>query len=353
MKRSALILAVLVSLALPATAGAKQYVLKHPRHENCRTHYVRKVEKVKRREHGRTVKVRETFCVYVAPKPVKTVAPATTTPTPVATTPAPTVTAPSPIITLHAHLDPGYVQNPSNPLHVIYSYSASATKTTQGVTSGEPDLPSGILELYNEGLLACSINVGGSTNEGSCPIEYSTYGNHSVVVEYLSGEASTTSGAEIERIEPPAVTNRKTWQPSTASMTITRSTAQVVVSADFHGATHVGLTDNLGDTCTATVTGSEAACLMPVTGEPDSLTVAYPGGSTTSHVEAVAPGGERTVTEEWPADSARIVPTVIAYRATVVWTGWSHGTVPGVIDAKVGESFYLSAGASPDLAVVV
>jgi hypothetical protein len=70
-----------------------------------------------------------------------------------------------------------------------------------------------------------------------------------------------------------------------------------------------------------------------VTGEPSSLTVAYPG-ITSSHVEVVEPGGERTVTEEWPADSPTIVPTVIAYRASVSWF-WPE---PSVRDINVGES---------------
>jgi len=34
----------------------------------ARAHYTRKVESVKKSEHGRTVKVKETLCVYVAPK---------------------------------------------------------------------------------------------------------------------------------------------------------------------------------------------------------------------------------------------------------------------------------------------
>jgi hypothetical protein len=322
MKRSALSFAVLASLLAPTGAQAKpakQYVLKHPKHEHCNVHYVKKREKVKRREHGHTVKVRETVCVYVAPKPAQGVLPSMTA-KPVTTTlvspPSPTVSAPS--FTLHARLDPSFTQDAANPLDVTYDYSASADKLTNGVSLGEPDLPSGVLELYNEGLLACSMNVGGSTGEGECPVTYSSYGEHTVVVLYLSGEASATSGNETERIEPPAVTDRESWQPTSASMTITRSSAQVVVSGDFHGVTHVGLADNLGDSCEATVTASEATCTMPMTGEPSSLTVAYPR-ITASHVEAVAPGGERTVTEEWPADSAQIVPTVIAYRVIVSW----------------------------------
>lgn len=43
------VLALTIALALATTAGAKQYVLPRPKHEHCRTHYARKVEKVKRR----------------------------------------------------------------------------------------------------------------------------------------------------------------------------------------------------------------------------------------------------------------------------------------------------------------
>lgn len=76
--------AVAVSLAFAGTAQAtpvKQYVLKHPKHEHCRAHYTRKVETVQKREHGRTVKVKETVCVDVPLKaPAKAVAPAPNTP---------------------------------------------------------------------------------------------------------------------------------------------------------------------------------------------------------------------------------------------------------------------------------
>jgi hypothetical protein len=349
-------LGVVVGIGLLAPAAlashpVASYRLHHPKHEHCLAHYVRKVEKAKRREHGHTVKVRETVCVYVPPKPSIGVLPSITAKPVTTVAPAATTAIPAPSFTFHAKLDPSFTQDAANPLDVTYDYSASADKLTNGVSLGEPDLPSGVLELYNEGLLACSMNVGGSTGEGECPVAYSSYGEHTVVVLYLSGEASATSGNETERIEPPAVTDRESWQPTSASMTITRSTAQVIVSGDFHGATHVGLADNLGDSCEATVTASEATCTMPVTGEPSSLTVAYPGGSTTSHVEAVAPGGERVVTEEWPADSPQIVPTVIAYRATVEWSGWSKhnssgtGAPPNPVEVDVGESLTLGVNA--------
>jgi hypothetical protein len=83
-------LAVLVVLALPATASA-QYLLKHPKHEHCRAHYIKRVEKVRHR--------RETFCVHVTPKPQIPVSepvpapeaapPATPAPLPASAPPAP------------------------------------------------------------------------------------------------------------------------------------------------------------------------------------------------------------------------------------------------------------------------
>ncbi len=60
------------ALAFPAAASAspaRHYVLKHPKREHCKAHYVRQTEKVKKPKHGYTVKVKETFCVFRAPKP--------------------------------------------------------------------------------------------------------------------------------------------------------------------------------------------------------------------------------------------------------------------------------------------
>ena len=82
MRRAAIVAALL--LALPASAGAtpvKQYKPKPD--AACRAHYVKRRETVKEHKHGKVVKVKETFCVYVAPKAKK---PTTTTPT--TTTPA-------------------------------------------------------------------------------------------------------------------------------------------------------------------------------------------------------------------------------------------------------------------------
>jgi hypothetical protein len=90
---------VLAALAFPdgASASVKQYVLKHPKREHCNAHYVKKVERVKKREHGKTVHVKETFCVYRAPMPTPApvLAPASPSPAP---TPVP-APAPAPILT--------------------------------------------------------------------------------------------------------------------------------------------------------------------------------------------------------------------------------------------------------------
>lgn len=198
--------AVLWGLAPVAAqaAPAKRYVLKHGR---CKAHYVKRREKVKRREHGKLRVVAETFCVHtVAKSKVPTHAQPYTP-----ATPPPTRT-----VGLHSHLDPSFVQSPSNPLAVTYAYSASATTTnSEGTTSAEPNLPDGFLDLYSDGLLACSINVGGSTTGGECPVTYSATGAHQVIVTYSSGSLSATE-TYAEQIEPYATTTHLAYKYAVA-----------------------------------------------------------------------------------------------------------------------------------------
>ena len=185
------------TLAVLATAlsspAHKPYVLTHPKREHCRAHYVKRVERV--HKYHRLVK--ETFCVYVAPKPSAKIIipPAKATPT---TPNTPTA------VRLRAHLDPSFTQNPANPLIVTYSYSASAEQ--EGVKLATANLPSGVLAFYSEGLLICSMNVGAGVSGGECTIDYSSYGSHQVNVIYSSGESSTTTGTESVTIAPPVVT---------------------------------------------------------------------------------------------------------------------------------------------------
>src|SRR5580692_7636340 len=92
------LLLITASLALFFVLGgtalaAKQYLLKRPSHEHCKSHYIKKTETVKKHEGGRTMKVHEIFCVFVAPKvpaavaPTPTTAPSTTPSTTPVTTP--------------------------------------------------------------------------------------------------------------------------------------------------------------------------------------------------------------------------------------------------------------------------
>jgi hypothetical protein len=67
-----LILAFFATAVAPAaTAGSaaavKEYVLKHPKREHCKSHYVKKAKTVHKRVHGHTVAVHETVCVHSAP----------------------------------------------------------------------------------------------------------------------------------------------------------------------------------------------------------------------------------------------------------------------------------------------
>lgn len=92
----ALIMPALITAALFFALGgtalaSKQYVLKHPKHEHCKAHYVKKTKKGK------------TFCVYNAPKrapvastPTVPADPAAAAPSTPAATPAPTVPSPTP-----------------------------------------------------------------------------------------------------------------------------------------------------------------------------------------------------------------------------------------------------------------
>lgn len=153
------------------------YVLKHPKHEHCRKHYVKRSIVVTRHAHGHRYKVRETVCRYVPPKVKKA--------------------APSVPVALHAHLAPSFIQSPTNPFAVTYGYSASATVGNEP----EPSLPAGVLSFYTDGALACAINVGGPVTGGLCSVTYGYTGIHTVTVIYTSGSTSDTEG-DVEHIEP-------------------------------------------------------------------------------------------------------------------------------------------------------
>jgi hypothetical protein len=147
--------------------------------------------------------------------------------------PAATVSAPN----ISATLDPSYTQDPSNPLAVTYSFSAAATYQDNGQTEPAP-LPDGYLELFSDGSLACSISVGASVDGGQCLVTYSAYGDHTVVVDYVTNGTTPATETETEDIEnpnPPAPT-------TTTSTTTTTTVAPYVPWVTDQPVTITGLT---------------------------------------------------------------------------------------------------------------
>src|SRR5437660_1655829 len=47
----------------PVATASREYVLKHPKREHCRLHYIKRVKTVRTKVHGRTVKRHRTVCV--------------------------------------------------------------------------------------------------------------------------------------------------------------------------------------------------------------------------------------------------------------------------------------------------
>lgn len=320
-------------LALPAAASAHQryYVPKH--HQACKASFKREVVKIRERRHGKLVRrhhkvviVRQVRCVYVAPK--KTTKPTTTLP-PVSTG-APTQGFP----TVRAGIDPSFTQDANDNLRVTWDYSTS---------SSSGSLPDGTLSLAvsepgktgNSG--GCSMNVGLQVTGGQCTVELSRYGNWSVTVSYAGSDAQVApaTSTDTEDIEPLPTTVSKTWgtdAPSntpSVSATVIGSQAEVqVTDSNYEGATSLQVSDQNGDTCTATITGTQAACQMAVGATPSRFLIAYPGGSSTRSTQAVPPGGTRQVTTTWPAQSVPVTnPTVTVQQATVEECG---GSITGI-----------------------
>jgi hypothetical protein len=97
---------------------------------------------------------------------------------------------------LHVALDPSYTRSTSNPLDVTFTFSASATvgKSTEG------RLPPGTLDLYIDGLLECSDNVGGHVDGGTCEVNPLDPGTYKVITEYNSNGVAPVSATEVDTI---------------------------------------------------------------------------------------------------------------------------------------------------------
>lgn len=248
-----------------ATTSHANYAL--GKAKKCRVDFVKKTEKhtVIEKVKGKKKRVVERYvaCVYSPPAPTATHFPVIT-PTTIATavtntvTPAPTTTQPPvPSYNYEAHVDPSFTQSPANPMAVTYTYTADATQTVNGKQTdlGQTgNLPGGVLQLFSDGLLACSINVGGATTGGQCGVNYSAYGNHSVVTTYsLSGIAPVTE-TDTENIEPFA-TSMSVSTPLIGSTTVSNDFYYQTVSVPV---TVSGLTQSLGTSGTVSLTNTDA-----------------------------------------------------------------------------------------------
>lgn len=241
-KRFAVVVATALLLGLISiggtvpTAGASQTC---SRVKIAGTHLVFRWHVVKVREHGKIVKRRDHVwrvehvrvhgkvvqrrvpvkvrvryfrsvesCTATLTAPVAPVvsAAAATAPAPAAPSATTTTTAVPPVVTLGASLDPSFVQRPTNPLQVTWSYSATATQTSGGTVQTLSSLPSGVLELFSDGSLVSSVNVGGTVDGTQATVTYAAYGTHTVDVVYDAGSASGTTGTESYVIPGPLAT---------------------------------------------------------------------------------------------------------------------------------------------------
>lgn len=272
---------------------------------------------------------------------------------------------PAPVIALSVATDtPAYTQSATNYLDITYHATASST------SNGSPSsTQAGTVTFYNGTTPTCSVSVGSASSDASCDITYTQFGNESLTIGYSDGQGdTTTTGAQTFDIEPPPITVQSVWGTTaptnhpTATVNQIGSSASVVLSdGNFEGATSVGITDNLGDTCTAGVGNAGANCTMTTTGTLTSLTLSYPGGTTTTGTQSVAPNGTQTVTTEWPAESSITVSgsalQVSVQTATVAWTNWavqggSSGTSnpPNPINTSVGDYVHLFASVTGNVA---
>lgn len=356
-----------LSALLADNASAKTYIPKT--HHACKTGYeqktVTKRELKGKRPHRHVVKVKVRECVSKPKaKPVTAAAPVTGT--------APT----TPTTTVRATIDPSYVLTVTTPqappIPVTFTYSAST----------EGSMPDGelTLNIYVPGILSnageCEANIGGGTTSATCTVTLPAWGQYELITSYDSGvsNVAATGDTDIVDVEPPALqpeTVENQWGvttptsgPAIAATVQGSSAAVTLTDGNFEGATAVTLTDQLGDQCTATITGTTATCTMNVTGIPASFTIDYPGGPDQATTQTVSPWGinqPQTVTFQWPAEQVEVAnPTVTDQSAVVIWNGgnvreasttyqtWT-GNPPSVIDISAGQTVELGAYAQGSL----
>lgn len=261
----------IVALSVPLTllwsdtataATHPTYALGHAK--KCRVDYVKRTEKHRVKDKS----VRYVACVYVAPR---TAASSSTTsvsglPTASGNTGVTTTTVvttvgstgnPSKTYVYKTSLDPSFVQSPTNPLSVTYTFTADATQTEGQQTidlAQAGQLPAGILELYSNGTLKCSINVGAATTGGTCGVTYSAYGVQSVTTDYLPSGVTPVTESDPEDIERFA-TSIAVNAPFLGSTVNINNYAYQVVSIPVSLS---GLTTSLGTTGAVSLTNTDA-----------------------------------------------------------------------------------------------
>jgi hypothetical protein len=340
------------------------YALGHAK--SCRVDYVKHTarhmvsERVKVGGKWVTKKVERRYvaCVYSPPRLTLTVASPTT----------------SGVVTnVKANIDPSWAlatttpQSP--PVPVTFSYSA-------GVTNGS--LPAGelTLSIFVHGSVSnaggCQANVGGDISSAQCTVSVPQWGQYDLITSYSSGvsNVASTGATETVDVEPPALTGitvADTWGTTAPTNNVAISAqvvgfnaAVTVTDSNFEGDASVLLTDQLGDTCTAVVSGASATCNMTVTGTPNAFQVSYPGGTSTTTTQTMSPWGiaqSQSVTYIWNADTITVGhPSVTSQTATLLWNGGfatGHGSWSGApldpITISQGQEVTLYAYASGSL----
>lgn len=133
------------------------------------------------------------------------------------TTPTVTIPTPTPTISYSTGVDPTFVQSPTDPLNVTYTYDATALQTVNGVTTNlatTGTLPAGVLNFYNGSALTCSMNVGGATSSGTCAITYPATGTYQVTTQYIPTGATAVTETDSETVSPVGSTSSLSCTPT-------------------------------------------------------------------------------------------------------------------------------------------
>ena len=325
MKRIMLWVAVLlIPLTAITTVSAAALTWHHHRAYVLRNHHA----KCHARYDRATIKVRGkrvVGCVYHPPVRIPPVTTTTTippvvppAPTPVSTTTTTTTTTGTTVKTIiyKANLDPTFTQG-SSPLDVTYSYSADATEIINGVSTDMGaigQLPNGILDLYSNGVLACSMNVGGTTLGSTCLITYAAFGKETVVTEYIPNAVSPVTQTDIENIQAYSPTITVGAATFGAEFVDTSNNYAVKVSIPVtlsgSGSTPTGTVTATGMTCTS-LSSASSTCSETVENKVSASTItstiSYTGDSNYSSGSASA---SATIPKALAATTTNVVTTV-------------------------------------------